>query len=577
MSILVRSHDFHASPACHEHVRRPSLIKGDFFWLTYRYRTPLSCVLCFGVCNAEIDDEFLFDCFVEYPLVDSARRIGSPAMVLSGRTGSGKTAILRYIEKVSEHSTVIDPFEMSMSYVSNSDALRFLEAVGADMDLLFQVLWKHVLCLEFIRLRWSVDSVEKSKGIFSRIVDTFSRDDRRKKSIAYLQEWQGKFWITMDENIKEITESIERRLHAEVGADIDKFKAGGQYDKRLSREKKSEIVARTKKIISSEQLSELHGVIDMLSSAEHGDGMKSFYILIDRLDEKWVDDGVRFRMIRGLMESLRSFRKIKNLKILVGLRTDVIERVVQETADLSFQREKFEDLTARLFWSKADLKLLVERRIHALFKRQYTGAPVSFVDVFPQSMGGGKATFDWMLERTLMRPRDIIAFVNEAMDAADGQSVINATALRKAEVEFARKRKDALLQEWKSSYPTLDKMLDLVVSNRKHSVDVVEIIDKIDDFCLQICSQNKISHDPIYDTCKAHIEEGRSDPLTVIGQLVAVLYRAGAIGVKLSPQDRFAYSHSEQPLISPELVSADTKVRLHHMLHAAFNLQDRNS
>lgn len=530
-----------------------------------------------GTGNAETDDEFLFDCFVEYPLVASAQRIGSPAMVLSGRTGSGKTAILRYIERVSEHSTVIDPFEMSMSYVSNSDALRFLEAVGADMDLLFQVLWKHVLCLEFIRLRWSVDSVEKSKGIFSRIADTFSRDDRRKKAIAYLQEWQGKFWITMDENIKEITESIERKLHAEVGADIDKFKAGGQYDKRLSKEKKSEIVARTRKIISSEQLSELHGVIDMLSSAEHGDGMKSFYILIDRLDEKWVDDGVRFRMIRGLMESLRSFRKIKNLKILVGLRTDVIERVVQETADLSFQREKFEDLTARLFWSKADLKLLVERRIDALFKRQYTGSPVSFADVFPQSMGGGKATFDWMLERTLMRPRDIIAFVNEAMDAADGQSAITASALRKAEVEFARKRRDALLQEWKSAYPTLDKLLDLVVSKRKHSIDIVEIVDKIDDLCLQICSQNKIGHDPVYEACKMHIEEGRSGPLTVIGQLIAILYRTGAVGVKLNPQDRFAYSHSEQPLISPELISADTKVRLHHMLHAAFNLQDRNS
>jgi hypothetical protein len=62
-----------------------------------------------------------------------------------------KTAILKYIHSKSEHSVEIDPSEMAMSYVSNSDALNFLHAIGADLDLLFQALWKHVLCTEFRR------------------------------------------------------------------------------------------------------------------------------------------------------------------------------------------------------------------------------------------------------------------------------------------------------------------------------------------------------------------------------------------------------------------------------------------
>ena len=77
-------------------------------------------------------------------------------------------------------------------------------------------------------------------------------------------------------------------------------------------------------------------------SVSDGDQMKEFYILVDRLDERWVDDSIRFRMIKALMETLKSFRKIRNLKILVALRQDVLERVVQETNDISFQREKFE-------------------------------------------------------------------------------------------------------------------------------------------------------------------------------------------------------------------------------------------
>src|ERR1700745_2516376 len=96
-----------------------------------------------GRSDAESDDEYLFDCFIHYPPVEQCIRIQSPTMVIAGRTGSGKTAIMRYINRKVELSVEIDPAEMAMSYVSNSDALRFVQAIGGDLDLLFQVLWKH--------------------------------------------------------------------------------------------------------------------------------------------------------------------------------------------------------------------------------------------------------------------------------------------------------------------------------------------------------------------------------------------------------------------------------------------------
>jgi hypothetical protein len=113
-----------------------------------------------------IDIEFLLPCFVRYPPVEVCLDLGSRGTVIDGRTGSGKTAILKYILSTVEHASEIDPFDMSMSYVSNSDVLSFLYAIGADLDLLFQVLWKHVLCIEFIRMRFSVNSEESSRGVF---------------------------------------------------------------------------------------------------------------------------------------------------------------------------------------------------------------------------------------------------------------------------------------------------------------------------------------------------------------------------------------------------------------------------
>lgn len=526
-----------------------------------------------GSGNAENDDEFLFECFVDYPPVEECMRMTSPAMIVAGRTGEGKTAILRHIEQNSEHSAFIDPAEMSMSYVSNSDALRFLTAIGADLDLLFQVLWKHVLCIEFIRLRWGVDSTQKSRTIFTKIYDKFARDERKRKAIAYLQEWQGKFWITMDQNIKEITESYESKLNAEMGAEISKFKAGGQYEKRLSSEKKSELVARSRKIINADQLSELHGIIDMLSASD-GDQMKSFYLMIDRLDERWVDDTIRFKLIKALIETLKSFRKIQNLKILIALRLDVFERVVQDTSDISFQREKFEDNMVRLRWSKPQIKELVDRRIESLFKRKYTSDAVRFEDVFPTRISN-KDAFDWMAERTLMRPRDMIAFVNEALDSAAGQPTVSNAALRKAEGEFARKRRDALIQEWRSAHPDLEKMMNIFARTKKSILEFSDLLSDsdVEALAIDLCDPSLIS-DPVAEECQVFMTSKGADATVFMQMLVATLYRAGAVGIKLDTSEPYVYAHLNQPLVSRHLIRSNTKIRLHPMLHAAYHLHE---
>ena len=101
------------------------------------------------------------------------------------------------------------------------------------------------------------------------------------------------------------------------------------------------------------------------------------------------------------------------------------------------------------------------------------------------------------------------------------------------------------------------------------------MVDKVDDFCLYMCSTGKVSFDPFYDICYSYVESGKAKQIDVICELAAVAYRTGAIGIKLNPQDRFIYGHIDNPLVSPKLITLSSKVRLHPMLHAAFNLQER--
>ena len=57
---------------------------------------------------------------------------------------------------------------------------------------------------------------------------------------------------------------------------------------------------------------------------EAADGrMSKFYILIDKLDDRWVDISIRFRLIRSLIQSLKAFRKITNLKRLSNLKSGI--------------------------------------------------------------------------------------------------------------------------------------------------------------------------------------------------------------------------------------------------------------
>ncbi|NEJ25735.1 hypothetical protein GR247_37500 [Rhizobium leguminosarum] len=201
-----------------------------------------------GNISAEADDEFLFECFVDHPALEAARDTHNSKMFVSARTGAGKTAIIRMITHQNiENSSTIDLPGLSMDYVANSDIIRFLKSLEIDLDLFFQALWKHVLCLEYIRMHYQIDDEGKSKQIFGKLKDIFGMDARRQSAIRYLSEWQGRFFITMDENIKEMTSKLETKINGELGVEVEKFTARAGYARTLSAEKKAEVVARAKK------------------------------------------------------------------------------------------------------------------------------------------------------------------------------------------------------------------------------------------------------------------------------------------------------------------------------------------
>src|SRR3989442_10138928 len=98
-----------------------------------------------GALAAE-DDGFLTEAFVDSGYLPTLLDTADPRFLVLGRTGAGKTAILR---QVREKAVVgcIDPEELSMQHLYNSTILPKLVDAGVNLDVFYKYLWRHVCVL----------------------------------------------------------------------------------------------------------------------------------------------------------------------------------------------------------------------------------------------------------------------------------------------------------------------------------------------------------------------------------------------------------------------------------------------
>jgi hypothetical protein len=300
-----------------------------------------------GQISAEADEEFLFECFFDHPSLAILEDAKSPKMIVLGSTGIGKTAMMRMIQKKHDRCHSIELDELSLNYISNSDVVNFLIALDVPLDHFFQALWRHVICIEYIKLRFRVDSAVKSERFFARVRDRFRSSQPRQKALQYLEKWERKFWINFDESVREITVSLENQIEANFGAELEKYKADAGYARKTGLEKRSQLQKRLRKFVDADLLSELSQVINLLAEYDVDDNATN-YVLIDRLDENWISNSTKIHLVRALVEALKGLRRIGDLKVVVSLRSDLMERVIVETKDLGFQGEKYEDYVLRV-------------------------------------------------------------------------------------------------------------------------------------------------------------------------------------------------------------------------------------
>ena len=508
-----------------------------------------------GFAAAEEDQDFLLRCFVDSGDLATLLDTNRPERILVGRTGAGKTALLTMLKDKACHAVSINPESLSLAYLANNELLRFFESQGVNFDLFYKLLWRHIFAVELIKARYAITSrATAKKNFFEKLSSLLGSDADKQQAVSYLTEWGESIWQDTQHRVREITTKLESALNAELTAKFPMVRIACGGNKAISSEDRIQIAKIGHEVVKQIQIQKLAEVITLLAERVFNDPQNPYYLIIDRLDENWVDDSVRYRLIRALIETVREFRQIPTCKIIIALRQDLIDRVFRHAADGGFQPEKYDSLCLRLNWSDTHLTQVLDRRVNELVCRQYTGQQVSHKDLLPPHADHVDIT-TYMLSRTLYRPRDIIHFFNCCLEHAEGQPRLTAEQLNAAESQYSTQRLDYLGHEWTRDYPYLVDFARAFLRGRPRVFKLADIADKdIAGTCLELAVRFPKDDGPLCAAAWAVADNMYETPVFMQVLLIA-LYRVGLVGLKLSPSETifwtFHNAHAVQSSIVP--------------------------
>lgn len=360
-----------------------------------------------GDDSAEKDPNLLHY-FVSQDAVD--RLLKRQKNLVIGRKGAGKSAVRKKLSdtfsSMPNHYVLnVSPKFQSIKTILNDKDLTS----GLGDEILFTHTWLRQIFLDCLcvvghgqRNKFSSESFE-----FARNVAT--QQNRTSKDIV--------------ENIADVVSRIKGKVTnlGEFGINIEK---------------------------------ELRNVADVDSLEHHFTEIAKcgaqFIILVDDLDLGWNNSETANNLILGLLSAANYIgAKTQNAFVCIFLREDVYSLLITKTQ----HSDKYRNVE-RIRWDKDGLIRLLNERIN--FNRGQCGERElqdAFLSVFPATIGANN-TDNWLFERTLSRPRELIQLSRHYSERCD-TDVPDVEFLKVSEAGYSEWKLDDLCTEYSNQYPGL--------------------------------------------------------------------------------------------------------------------------
>ena len=327
-----------------------------------------------------------------------------------GRKGSGKSAIRKKLEQEFSEDPATHVINLSPKFNSIRNILNDRDiASGFGQEIFFQHTWIRQILLDCL-----CSIGHSAKGKYAKDSVEFAR----------------RVSLELNKTSKDLVENISDVL-AKIKAKVGNL---GEFGMALERE--------------------LRNVADVDALEHHfkaiSDGGAKFVVLIDDLDLGWNNSETANNLLLGLLSAVNSLSALThNMYLCVFLREDVYAILITKTQ----HSDKYRNVE-RIRWEKSDLMSILEERIN--FNRVRSGLPTlgnCLYTVFPSTVGTSNSD-NWLYERTLGRPRELIQLSRYYTESVDSQAPSDE-ALKLAELSYSEWKLDDLCTEYSNQYPGL--------------------------------------------------------------------------------------------------------------------------
>ena len=374
----------------------------------------------FGLPAAEREHD-LDRMFVELDVFQ--RVVSGKTVVILGNRGAGKSAILKMLARNARarQAQVIELTPEDYSYeILRNTSVKEVDGAYAKQGA-YAAAWKYMLYVEIMREIAHRDGKSESRN--DSKIRRYIRDNHR---------------------------------HADLG----KFAGFISYLKRLEGVKVGpwEASVKARELQKLYRLEEINALLPDIAAACNS---RHVYVLVDELDKGWDASEDAKNFVAGLFQACLSINKLSpGLRVYTSLRQELYEDIPALYEDA----QKFRDLVERISWNRSELFAMIAKRIRkSIPKLEGISDEQAWARIFDVEMNDGVRTIDYMLDRTQLRPRELIQYCAEVVQYARraGMSApLNSEAIEHVEDVYSYERLQDLAAEYRFPYAALESVFE---------------------------------------------------------------------------------------------------------------------
>lgn len=393
--------------------------------------TSLVSQLFFGRDDAENDlREGLLRGVVFRPNYAYRKALSGQKSLIIGRKGSGKSAICRRLATPEGHqgpSILITPDDTA------GDEIRRFELQGVTADTAKSLIWRYVFAVHA-----------------ARHLTTHARTAHGRRIPASVRALRSFLHANGESGEASLYDRLRRGVSGLQEANLSLKAFGVEATFGMSGASEGAQASRQLEVLED-------GVATAFAELSCADSHPPLLFLVDQLEQVWTIDPESHALVTGLLLAAKHVTGHYGSAVRTAL---FIRADIYDTLNFG-DGDKFHSDEIRITWTHDGLKDLALARARASLGASLTSEDL-WGQLFPPYVRGEPIT-DYLFQRALPRPRDVIQFLNICQSVADergGPTITEDDVLQATEL-FSRWKLQDLAKEYLINHPFLRSLFAL--------------------------------------------------------------------------------------------------------------------